>query len=129
MRGKRATAKVTKKSIADKIQRRKGDVSGWARGPADLTFRKSDSVVFSLRLTADELEEIRDRARAQGMGVSELVRRILFASKVRLRDGSVTLNAAEFPFVQFGRVQTSTTTPALIRCLPQSSAIVQTVAA
>lgn len=120
---KSRTGSGTKKSLADKIQTRKGDTAGWSKGPANLRFRKSDSVVFSLRLTVDELEDIRDRARQQGIGVSELVRSTLFPSPVRLQNGGVALIFPGFPSVQFGPVQTGTTARARIPGMSQTSAV------
>jgi hypothetical protein len=88
---KKASGKRSEKSLADEIQKRKGDTSGWSKGPANVALRKGDGVVFSLRLSADELEEIRDRARAGRISVSELIRRALFPAPIMMHGRSLTL--------------------------------------
>lgn len=104
---KKPSGKRSQKSLADEIQKRKGDTSGWSNGPASVAFRKGDGVVFSLRLSADELEEIRDRARARGMSVSELIRRALFPAPIMMHGGSLTLpDLLVAPSTHLGRLPT-----------------------
>lgn len=64
----------TREAVAKEIQNQKGAAKNWSKGPAPLQFRKGSGVVFSLRLSAEELEEIRDLASRGGLSVSEFIR-------------------------------------------------------
>lgn len=62
--------------LARHYEARKGDVSDWERVPGRIRVRRgSPSTVFSLRLAPEELTELYEAAAAQGISVSELIRR------------------------------------------------------
>jgi len=73
--------------------------------------RKADpGIVFSLRLSARELEELRDSALAQGLVVSDLIRRRLFQpSLINSIEGSRLGTTATAPVVKISAEFAATT--------------------
>lgn len=53
---------------------RRGDVSTWSDTPVDAAVQPSRSAVFSLRIPAEELDALRQRADEEGTTVSDLIR-------------------------------------------------------
>jgi hypothetical protein len=61
--------------MAEFYQATRGDKSLWSEKPAKAKIRRPGSIVFSVRLSRSELDEVRKRAEADGLTVSEFVRR------------------------------------------------------
>lgn len=59
---------------AEFFEQRRGDMSLWEKEPSKADVRKGTSVVFSFRLTTDELRGLREAAKQRGVNVSELIR-------------------------------------------------------
>ncbi|MBI2862492.1 MAG: ribbon-helix-helix protein, CopG family [Chloroflexi bacterium] len=70
--------------LAEYFEQRRGKTSFWAKRPSRAKVRKGGTVIFSMRLALEELELLRAQAAAQGVTVSELIRRALQS----LRQGS-----------------------------------------
>lgn len=68
--------------LAENIERNRDNTEGWDSGPSQATVRKGSTVVFSLRLSADELEVLRDRAATRQITVSEVIRDAVFANAI-----------------------------------------------
>lgn len=52
----------------------------WDHSPSRLSFAKGGaSIMFSFRLTVDEIELLRERASEQNVSISDLIRNALFA--------------------------------------------------
>ncbi len=76
---KRQSQRLSDDALADELVRRRGASIDWSGGPSNLTVvQGTGSVVFSLRLTVDELEALRERAINQHVTVSEIIRGALF---------------------------------------------------
>ncbi len=61
--------------LARFFEAHKGDVSLWERKPAKIRVRRGGpSTVFAVRMTPEELEELRLAANAEGRTISDLVR-------------------------------------------------------
>lgn len=85
--------------LAEEIELHRDDTRGWDSGPNRATVRKGSSVVFSLRLSVEELEVLRDRAEAHQMTVSEVIREAVFANAV-----CVSISPTPVAFVGSGSV-------------------------
>ena len=65
---------MNERELADYLDARRGDVSTWSTRPVGANVRKGRQVVFSLRLPAQELEDLRLQAEQDGVTVSDLIR-------------------------------------------------------
>jgi hypothetical protein len=74
MKGSKRTAK-SERSLALSLERRRGKMSDWSETPSKAKVRKGAGVVFSIRFSPDELEELRRRADEQDVTLSEYIRR------------------------------------------------------
>ncbi|HKV54859.1 MAG TPA: hypothetical protein VJN94_09465 [Candidatus Binataceae bacterium] len=78
---KRKSHKLSDDQLAEELLRRRDESIHWKGRPSSLVIEKGDpTVVFSLRLTVDELEYLRERASTQGMTVSAVIRNAVFGS-------------------------------------------------
>jgi hypothetical protein len=83
---------MSDKELVEYFEQRRGDVSGWSEKPVEATTRRG-SVVFSLRLPARELENLRRQAAEDGTSVSELIRwAVSRCAKRPTQSPSLTLN-------------------------------------
>lgn len=67
-----------RRKIRDVAEVLRNDTTGWEYGPSSADIHKGSTVVFSLRLSADELELLRDRATAWNMPVSDVIKGAVF---------------------------------------------------
>ena len=75
---------MNEKELARFYEHRRDDASLWEEKPSKANVRHSGSVVFSLRISPDELTLLRETAESRGMNVSELVRRAALREATRL---------------------------------------------
>lgn len=66
---------MEERELAKYFDERRGDVSLWADRPAKAQVRKGSTVVFSVRFAREDLELVQERAQAEGLTVSEFIRR------------------------------------------------------
>jgi hypothetical protein len=84
MRRRKTLRLKSDEQLAEEIEQHRGDTKGWDQGPDRAIVRKGSTVVFSLRLSAEELETLRDRAAARQMTVSDVIREAVFTNAVSL---------------------------------------------
>jgi hypothetical protein len=65
---------MREQELAEYYEKRKGDTSLWADKPTKANVRRGGSVVFSIRLSRQELAQLRERAEKEGKTVSEVIR-------------------------------------------------------
>jgi hypothetical protein len=83
MRKKNRKVKVrSDQELIEEIERNQDATEGWDSGPIRATVRRGSTVVFSLRLSADELEVLRDRAVTRNMTVSDVIREAVFSNAI-----------------------------------------------
>jgi hypothetical protein len=78
---RRKLSRKEQRQLAAELERHKGDVSTWSKRPVRARISNTPGVLFSVRLGADELDELRRRAAALNMSSSEFVRRLLSTLK------------------------------------------------
>jgi hypothetical protein len=84
---------VNEQDLIRYFEERRGDTTNWSQKPVVTDVPKMASVVFSLRLPAQELDDLRQRAEADGTTVSDLIRWAVSSSINRpQRNPTLTLN-------------------------------------
>lgn len=80
------------KRLADELYARREQEGEWSDKPEKLAVSRTPSVVYSVRFSRPELEELRAAASAQGMTLSELIRRAVLSHvrEVDVPNASVT---------------------------------------
>jgi hypothetical protein len=66
------------KEIRKHHEERRGSMEGWSSEPAIARVDKGAGIVFSMRFSSAELRNLRDRARALKVTLSDLIRQSLF---------------------------------------------------
>ena len=74
---------MQERDLAKYYDERRGDLSLWSEKPAKAKVRRSGGVVFSLRFSKDELELLQARADAEGIPVSQFIRRSALEAATR----------------------------------------------
>jgi hypothetical protein len=59
-------------------EQRRGSMEGWSHEPVTARVDKGVGIVFSMRFSSEELRNLRDRARALKVTLSDLIRQSLF---------------------------------------------------
>jgi hypothetical protein len=108
MREKKMSKINSDQELAEEMERHHDDIRGWESGPSRATVRRG-TVVFSLRLSADELETLRDRAETHQMSVSDVIRQAVFANAI-----SVSIPPVSNAFIGTGIVLANSNTSGVI---------------
>ena len=67
--------RATEAQLVGFFEARRGDLSLWSGKPSKANIKPGGSTVFSVRFSRLELDFLRQRAEAQGVTMSELIRR------------------------------------------------------
>jgi hypothetical protein len=65
----------SEKALAAQLKRERGRTEHWSKKPVKVAVKKPVGAMFSMRLSAAELGELRRRASQQGLGISEYIRK------------------------------------------------------
>src|SRR5579862_598563 len=74
--------------IRSAIDKRRGDVSTLAERPTPANVRRGAGATFSIRLSTDELEQMRQLAQSRNLSMSELVRQSVLGGALNITWGA-----------------------------------------
>jgi hypothetical protein len=66
---------MKERELAEKYEKQRGDMSQWESTPAKVRVRRQGGIVFSLRMSPQELELLRAKAAEEGTTISDVIRR------------------------------------------------------
>jgi hypothetical protein len=72
---RRTRSKVDEKALREKLDARREDMSLYTSKPARAKIGQTGTIVFSLRFSPSELEDLRLQAQARGITLSEMIRK------------------------------------------------------